>query len=299
MSFLAKVSKGKLRQPLLVLLYGVDGVGKSTFASNAPSPVFLGPEDGTANLDVARFPRPTSFKDVLAAVQELTKEKHDFKTLVIDSIDWLEPLVWEQVCLDHDWKNIESPGYGKGYVVAVQYWRQLIAALGKLRSERGMNIIAIAHSLAKSAQDLQNQTEYLRYQLKLNDKAAALWREYVDVVLFANFATYTAKDAKGKEKRFADGTRVAYTEHRAWFDAKSRFKIPSELEFSFDVLTQEIEDSIASGESSEQIKSEISALISRPEAANYRDRVLAALEQAGEDISQLTKLKAKLASANA
>lgn len=230
MSLLNQVKKGKVRQPLLALVYGVDGVGKSSLGASAPDPIFLGTEKGTANLDVARYPTPTSFKSVLEAIQDLTTNKHDYKTLVIDSLDWLEPLVWEQVCVDNDFKNIEAAGYGKGYVLANQYWIKMIHALGRLREVRSMNVVAIAHSQIKTAKDPSQQAEYDRFQLKLNDKAAALWREFVDVVLFYNFQVYTKTDRNGKTKAFGEGERILYTERRPGFDAKSRFSLPFEIE---------------------------------------------------------------------
>src|SRR5690606_1963689 len=134
-------------------IYGPDGVGKSTFGADAPSPIFLGTEKGTANLDVARFPSPQHFKEVLQAIEELRTSKHEFETLVIDSLDWLESLVWEQVCTEHNWRTIEDPGYGKGYVVAVSEWKKMMQALSRLRDERGLNIVLIGHCHVKTAKD--------------------------------------------------------------------------------------------------------------------------------------------------
>jgi hypothetical protein len=152
MALMDHVKSGKINLPILALIYGTDGVGKSTFGSEAPSPIFLATERGTANLPVERFdPEVSSFKEALQRIDQLIEEEHHFKTLVVDSLDWMEPLLWEQVCVDHNWKNIEDPGYGKGYVYAQKYWAGFIAKLSKLREKKKMNIILIALILRLSS----------------------------------------------------------------------------------------------------------------------------------------------------
>jgi hypothetical protein len=235
---LAQVKKGRVLLPHFVLIYGVDGVGKTTFAAEAPNPVFIGTEMGFGQLDVARFPTPKNFQEVLATIQLLLNEKHDYKTLVIDSLDWLEPLVFAHVCAKHGWKSIEDPGYGKGYVEANNAWLELIGLLKKLRVK--MNVILIAHAAIRTFTDPEQNAAYDRYQLKLAGQgaktdASALWREAVDNVLFANFEVSTTQ-AKGerKAKAFGDGSRIIYTERRPAFDAKNRFSLPFELPLSWE-----------------------------------------------------------------
>src|ERR1700757_1517176 len=147
---LEQVKRGVVTRPFSVLLFGQDAVGKTTWAAGSPSPVFIEMEDGTTFMDVDRFPKPKSFKNVLAAVQELSEAKHDYKTLVIDSLDFLEPLVWSHTCHENSWKDIEAPGYGRGYVAALDTWRKFFSSLNALRDLRGMNIIMIAHALIKT-----------------------------------------------------------------------------------------------------------------------------------------------------
>lgn len=235
---LAQVKRGRVRNPHFVLVYGVDGVGKTTFAAEAPSSVFLGTEMGFGQLDVARFPSPKNFQEVLATVQLLITEKHDYETLNIDSLDWLEPLVHAHVCAKNGWKSIEDPGYGKGYVAANEAWLELIGLLKKLRVK--MNVILIAHATIRTFTDPEQNAAYDRYQLKLagngaKTDASALWREAVDCVLFANFEVSTTKEkGERKAKAFGDGTRVLYTERRPAFDAKNRFSLPFELPLSWE-----------------------------------------------------------------
>jgi len=227
-----KITRGRIKQNHLVILYGPDGVGKTTFAAKAPNPVFLGAENGTASLDVARFQAPQSWSDITTTVSGLIEDQQGFKTLAIDSLDWIEPLLHAHVCKKHDVKSIEDFGYGKGYVLALQEWQYFKGLLATLREK--MNIIMIAHSQVKVANDPQQMVSYDRYQLKIHEKAAALMREFVDAVLFANFETFVKGKEGAKGKAIGDGARVVYTERRPAFDAKNRFGLPFSIPLSWD-----------------------------------------------------------------
>lgn len=236
---LAAVRRGVLTgRPVRVVLYGADGVGKSTFASQAPNPIFLCAEDGTARLDVARLPEPGSWSDVLESVKALTFEAHEYKTLVIDTLDWLEPLCWAETCKVNRWKNLEHPGFGKGYVAALDTWRDLILQIQAMSAKRGMNLIALAHSHVKTTTDPLGQS-YDRHCLKLHEKTAALWRESVDAVLFARVQVFTSVDEKTKKARaYGDGSRVVLTTPTAGYDAKSRLPLPAEIPLDWSVIQE-------------------------------------------------------------
>lgn len=227
---LASITKGrKTDEPIKVVIYGVDGVGKSTFAAGAPNPIFLGAEDGTSQLDVARFPAPECWEDILDAVRTLTEKEHDFKTLALDSLDWAEPLVWAHVCERGGKESIEDFGYGKGYVAALDQWRIFLAALEKLVTKRGMHIVLIAHSVLKNFKNPLGE-DFERYQLKLHDKAAGLVREWADACLFANYELFAAKDERTKRVRgVTTGARLLYTTYSAAWDAKNRYSLPETL----------------------------------------------------------------------
>lgn len=241
---LAQVKRGRLTgRPVRVILYGADGVGKSTFASQAPNPVFLCAEDGTAQLDVARLPEPGAWSDVLDSVKALTFEQHDFRTLVIDTLDWLEPLCWAETCKVNRWKNLEAPGFGKGYVAALETWRDLILQIQAMSAKRRMNVIALAHSHVKNTTDPLGQS-YDRHCLKLHEKTAALWRESVDAVLFARVQTFVTTDEKTKKARaVGDGSRVVLTSPTAGYDAKTRLPLPAEIPLEWAVI-QEAADGV-------------------------------------------------------
>src|SRR3990172_4996521 len=177
---LTALVKGKQPHPIRALLYGVEGVGKSTFAADAPTPIFLGAEDGTAELDIARFPTPESWSEVLGAVQTLTAEAHNCKRDVKE--------------------NIEDYGYGKGYVAALDEWRLFFAAMERLRRVKPMHVLLLAHSWIKP---FKNPTgdDFDRYELKLHAKAGGLAKEWTDCVLFAEHERLVAKNDKTKRGR--------------------------------------------------------------------------------------------------
>lgn len=186
---LGAITRGRVAAPLRVLCYGPEGVGKSTLGADSPSPIFLGAEDGTAHLDVARLPQPETWRDVLEAVALLTREPHEFKTLVIDSLDWVEPLIHRFVCDEAKVKTMEDVSYGKLYIAAVEQWRLLISALDTLRRVKRMHVVMVAHALVKSFKNPEGP-DYERYQLKVHEKSAALLKEWVDELLFARFETF-------------------------------------------------------------------------------------------------------------
>lgn len=237
---LANITRGKRDRPLRVVIAGVDKVGKSTFASNAPAPVFLGAEEGTDALDVPRFPAPTNWKDVLDAIEFLTVEQHEYQTLVIDTLDWMEPLIWQHVCAAGGKVSIEDFGFGKGYVAALDEWRILLAALERMRNAKPVNVVMIAHTQIKAFKS-PDSDDYDRYEMKLHTKAAALVREWADVVLFATYETYAVKDDRTKRvKGISTGARVVHTVRTAAWDAGSRYALPVTLPLSWPSLAAAI-----------------------------------------------------------
>ena len=222
---LSAVQHGVRERPKRVLVYGPEGVGKSSFAAGAPSPIFLGAEDGTASLDVGRFPQPQSWADILDAVDELTTQPHPYDSLVIDSLDWAEPLAWAKVCADGKKQAIEDFGYGKGYVAAVDLWRGLLARLDILRDRRGMHVVLVAHSAVRKYQNPEGE-DFDRYSIKLHEKSAGPIKEWCDAVLFATWETLTREADNGKVKGVHTGRRVIYTERHAAWDAKNRYGLP-------------------------------------------------------------------------
>jgi hypothetical protein len=293
---LDKLVKGRLTQPKRVVLYGPEGIGKSTFAASAPGPIFLGAEDGTGELDVVRFPFPETFAEVREAIRTLTLEKHDFQTLVIDTLDWIEPLIWSHCCTRDGESNIEGYGYGKGYVAAMDEWRALISDMERLRQAKPMHVLFLAHSSIRSFKNPQGE-DYDRFELKLHAKAAGLVKEWSDAVLFANYETFAKKDEKTKRVRGVDtGARLVHTERRAAFDAKNRYGLPQSLPLSW----PDFEAAVEAGQTAAP-----SALVAeiqrkaRELGGELEKKILETLAKAGEDPRSLAlinnRVNAKLA----
>jgi hypothetical protein len=229
---LASLRRSTALQPPRILMHGVAGIGKSTFAAKADAPVFITTEDGLGKLQVPHFPLATSYADVSEALEALRTEEHDFRTVVIDSVDWLEPLIWAEACKRNNWPTIEFPGFGKGYAEAVNIWREYIDKLNALRDEKGMAVLQIAHTDIKRF-DSPEHEPYDRYIIKLQARAAALLQEHSDVVLFANYQISITKADVGFSKKVAralgTGKRVMHTEERPAFLAKNRYELPETL----------------------------------------------------------------------
>lgn len=291
---LGAVTRGLIAKPLRVLLYGVEGVGKSTFGACAPSPIFLAAEDGTAHLDVARFPEPHTWSDALEAVDVLTKEAHDYKTLVIDTLDWLEPMCWAHVigsANNPKITSIEDFGFGKGYTAALDSWRVLLAALDRMRNTRGMNVIMLAHSWTKTFKNPEDD-DYDRYEMKLNAKASGVLREWCDDVLFARHDEMAARDDKTKRVRgVSTGARVMHTTRTAAYDAKNRHDLPPVMPLSW----EDYEAAVLARKpaSVDTLRTRIADLLSGADAA-LATRVNAAVAKAGDDAAQLARIADRL-----
>ena len=237
---LASLKSGRDTRPPRVLVHGVSGVGKTTLAAAADKPVFLQTEDGLGVLDAQTFGLLKTFDQVMEGLGSLYTEDHDFKTLVVDSVDWLEPLVWAKVCSANNWSSIEQPGYGKGYIEAVNVWREYIEGLNALRDDKGMTIVQIAHTEVKRFENPETEP-YDRYIIKLHKQAAALLMEHSDCVLFANYRVSTVQSKDKKTTRaVGGGDRVLYTTERPAFLAKNRYSLPDTLPLDWSELSQHI-----------------------------------------------------------
>ena len=244
------VTTDKVSRPPRICLYSVEGFGKSTFGASALNPICLPTEDGLDELEMAKLPRPTTFDEALASLRMLYEEDHDYRTLVIDTLDWLEPLIWEHVCTIHGHDGIESFGYGKGFVYALDEWVRLLKNLDKLRNDKGMAILLIAHSEIRRY-DSPDTEPFDRYQMKLHRLVAAKVGEWVDALIFANYKVFTEKTDVGFKKKVTRGTggidRFMYTEERPAYKAKNRFGLPEELPFvkgeAWNVLMEAIKTS--------------------------------------------------------
>jgi AAA domain len=242
MTLMSRIQHGRAPKPPRLLAYGSEGIGKSTFAAGAPKPVCVPTEDGLDQIDCAKFPLATTYDEVLTALKELRTQVHDYQSVVIDSLDWLERMIWDRVCQEFGVKCIEKAdgGYAKGYMHALTYWREIVEQLGFLRDERGMVVILIAHAKVERFEDPES-TAYDRYTPRLHKLASALVCEWVDAVLFATrrFRTQT-EDAGFNRKRTTahaigkdGGERVLRCTGGPSCVAKNRYGIQGDLPLSW------------------------------------------------------------------
>mgnify|MGYP003346525106 FL=1 len=223
-----------------IMVYGVEGIGKSTFGAGSPNPVYILTEDGLGSLDVNHFPLATSFQDVMDAIATLYKENHAFETVVIDSLDWLEAIIQREIEAKYDAKDL---AYGKGSVIAAERWREILDGLNALRNDKGMAVILIAHTTIKRF-DSPEVEPYDRYQPKLQERSNAVVREWCDAVLFANYKTIVKKDDVGfnqtNNRGISTGERLLFTSERPAYMAKNRYNMPESIPLSWDAFAQAI-----------------------------------------------------------
>ena len=219
-----------------LLVYGVEGIGKSTFAAGAPNPIFILTEDGLGSLPVQHFPLAASTDDILDAIGVLYNDAHNFGTVVVDSLDWLEAIVQREVEESHDAKEL---AYGKGAIIAAEKWRMILEGLNALRQDRGMVVILLAHTTIKRF-DSPEVEPFDRYQPKLQERSNALVREWCDAVLFANYKTIVKHDDVGFNKTtnrgISTGERLLYCNERPAYMAKNRYQLPDSIPLSWDAF---------------------------------------------------------------
>lgn len=225
MALFERIKKGQTVRAPRIMMIGVEGVGKSTAGASMPDPIFICGESGLVGPQFAETPSftPENWGEILQFTDELAQDSQGFKTLVIDTLDWVEPMLYAHVCQKANHKNIEDFGYGKGYVVAQQEARNLLASLDRLNAN-GMNILLLCHSQIKTVNNPTGDN-YDHFESKVNAKISGIFREWCDCVLFAQFDMYTKKDGM-RAKAFGGDGRIVQTTHSAAWDAKNRYGLP-------------------------------------------------------------------------
>lgn len=232
-----KILSGKQKAPRKCLMYGTHGIGKSTWASQAPGCIILNLEDGLNNIDCQRTEHLTTLEGVNEALDWLIASKHDFFTVAIDSMDWLEGIIHQVVAKAANKESIADIGYGAGYKQSLTYWDRIMLRLDMLRSDRKMSVILLAHANVKRFESPDHDS-YDRYQPALHDTASSMWQEWSDEVLFASYRVFVRKEDLGfnKERTIAVDANERYirTQESAAVLAKNRLGMPAEIEFNWE-----------------------------------------------------------------
>lgn len=232
------ISRGKIAKAQKVVVYGPEGIGKTTFAAQFPDPLFIDTEGSTLSYDVARIdPAPSSWSELLGIIREVKQEK-PCKTLVLDTADWAEILCIDHLCAANKWKSIETPGWGAGYTAVKEEFGKLLNLLSDL-VDAGINVVLTAHAMMRKFDRPDEASSYDRWELKLQRKTAPLVKEWADVVLFANYKIIVETVDRGmnqKSGKARGGKRVMYAEHNPCWDAKNRYGLSGELDFDFAVI---------------------------------------------------------------
>lgn len=248
MSTTMNITKGRIETAKKVVIYGPEGIGKSTFASQFPNPLFIDTEGSTKEMDVARFDKPTSW-ELLKSQIEYVKLNKPCTTLIIDTIDWAEQLCIKSICDKYDKKGIEDFGYGNGYVYEKEEFGRFLNLLEDV-IEAGVNVVLTAHAILRKFEQPDELGSYDRWELKLGKKTtnliSPLVKEWADMVLFANYKTISvAVDKDGKKHKAQGGRRIMYTSHHPCWDAKNRYGLPEEIPMEYGQIKHIIERNIA------------------------------------------------------
>ena len=242
MSVLSKLRRRAVVKPPITTLHGIPGVGKSTFSSMSPNPVFLCTEDGMGLIDVPSLDltRGTNgefhlaFDQVMLALEEIYTGGDEFQTVIVDSMTALEPMIHAKACADGKWNTLSDAGYGKGIVAADLLWKRFFDGVRALRDDKGKFVVLIAHSRVVRFENPETDTGYDRYEIKLHKNAAASLMELSDNVFFCNYRVAAVKTDAGFGKKLTRGVgrgqRLFYTQEMPAFLAKNRYSLPNSLD---------------------------------------------------------------------
>ena len=232
--------KAKLKPPIMVI-YGPGGIGKTTFGATMNKPIIVQAEDGIGKIECPHFPVASTYTEFEDNLRALINDDSEYKTVVIDSLDWLETLMHEHVCLKNGWPDISAPAYGKGYAACLETWKEYLGLLNQLRA-KGFTILQIAHNEVKRYEDPSSEP-HDRHQIKLHRKAADLIIEHSDAVFFANYKIGTIQ-VKGKgggmTTKLKQGDRTIFTQETPGFQAKNRFGLDSEMPFDWQAIREQM-----------------------------------------------------------
>lgn len=231
-----QISKGKKKQAVRVVIYGTEGIGKTTLAAHFPKPLFIDVEQGSYQINVERFDGITTWADVLEAIGYVEQNPDSCKTLVLDTADKAEQMLVEQILKENKAASIETVGggYGKGYTMLQErFQKELLFSLDRIIA-KGINVVICAHSIVRTI-TLPDADPYDHYELKCSKKVSPILKEWADILAFCDYKISVVTDG-GKGKAKGSGKRMIHFTHKPTYDAKNRYGLPDDAEMSYDVL---------------------------------------------------------------
>ena len=225
------ITKGKINRAQKVVIYGSEGIGKSSLAACFPDPLFIDTEGGTAQMDVRRIDKPQSWEELLAIVQEVAATPDVCKSLILDTADWAEQLIVSFLCTKYKQNSIESFGYGKGYTYLAEEFTKLLHAFDQVIAA-DIHVVITAHAKMRKFEQPDEMGAYDRWEMKLSKQVAPLLKEWCDLLLFCNYQTFVVTSENNTQKA-QGGKRVMYTSHHPAWDAKNRVHLPEVLELNY------------------------------------------------------------------
>ena len=234
-----QITRGKIPCAKKIIIYGPEGIGKSTLASHFPDPVFIDTEGSTKDMDVARLDAPSSWSMLMEEVRYIKQHPECLRTLVIDTADWAEMLCITHVCDKSHKDSVEEFGYGKGYVYVQEEFGRLLNLLEEVDAA-GIHVVLTAHARMRKFEQPDEMGAYDRWEMKLSKGVAPMVKEWADMVLFCNYKTMVVNvDGQGAQKgknKAQGGKRVMYTTHHNCWDAKNRYGLPDEVPFEYESI---------------------------------------------------------------
>lgn len=228
------IIEGKEKRALKIVIYGAEGIGKSSLAAGFPYPLFIDTEGGTSNLNIRRIKCNKSWSELLGIVKEVQEQPSICRTLVVDTADWAEILCERYICEKYRKDSLESFGFGKGYTYLQETFSQLLIQLDNL-IELGVNVVVTAHAKPRKYELPEEAGAFDKWEMKLTRQVAPLLKEWCDALFFCNYKVFVVSTESGSKKA-QGGKRVMYTSHTPTYDAKNRFDLPDELDLSFDSI---------------------------------------------------------------